>query len=92
MRTARIFGSGQSTPHPGDERDNAAGWVVRGQAARVTFEEETAFVPVTIVWAAPHQQVNETTIPWSVLAIAVIWLEKMSWRFWHAVHWWSNMG
>jgi hypothetical protein len=36
--------------------------------------------------------VKATMMPALVLVIAVTWLEKMSWRLSHAVHWWSNMG
>ena len=80
---------------PYDERDYVVRAEVRvseAQAARATFEVDTAILPVTMACSAPHQQVKATTMPASVLVIAVTMLGKMSWRFSHAVHCWSNMG
>ena len=51
----------------------------------MTFVDRAAARPVVIVCASPHQQVKDTTIPCSVLVIAVIWLGKISWRLAQAV-------
>ena len=41
-----------------------------GQAASVTLSCFADALPVVMVWAAPHQQVKATTMPWSVRPVA----------------------
>jgi hypothetical protein len=52
---------------------------------------ERAVLPVTWVCSVPHQHVNVTTIPLSVLASDETWLGKMSTRLAHTWQLLSNI-
>ncbi|MBJ7359050.1 MAG: beta-lactamase family protein, partial [Nocardioides sp.] len=88
-----LGGPGRLRPlrgRPGDGSDPRVNRQL--QAATVSTTGRLTALPVSIVWSAPHQQVNATMMPCSVFTSEVTWLGKISCRRSHAVQVWSNMG